>query len=93
MISYKLIISDCLFGSCKAKEIISLKKEAVYGNSKKVLFRRMGDMAVDKLGRAFIANVQEQFIHVFEFESCFIGQLVREGKGPREFIYINLLFH
>lgn len=50
-------------------------------------------MAVDKLGRAFIANVQEQFIHVFEFESCFIGQLVREGKGPREFIYINLLFH
>jgi hypothetical protein len=71
--------------------VISFRKEAVYESSENVLIGRMGDLAIDSLGRVFIADLQKQLIHVFETNGRFITQLGREGKGPGEFSYIKKL--
>lgn len=75
----------------KSGKTISFKKSAVYENSEKVLIGKMGDLAVDSLGRVFIADVEKQLIHVFEPGGRFITQFGREGKGPGEFSYIKKL--
>lgn len=75
----------------KPREVISFKKNAVYGDSKKVLIGSMGDIAVDSLGRVFIADVQNQAIHVFQPDGRFIAQFGSEGKGPSEFGFIKSL--
>ncbi len=70
---------------------IEFEKEVVYEDSKMVLIGRMGDMAVDNLGRVFIADVQNQEIVVFEPGGRLSAQLGGEGKGPSEFGYIKSL--
>jgi len=72
-------------------ETISFKKDAVYGDSKTVLIGRIGDIAVDSLGRVFIADLQNMSIHVFAPDGRFIAQLGSEDKGPSEFNYIRSL--
>lgn len=75
----------------KFEKTITFKKETVYGNYEEVLIGKIGDMAVDSLGRVFIADVEKQIIHVFEPNGELITQLGREGNGPGEFSYIKRL--
>lgn len=69
----------------KSAETISFQKGAVYGDSGEELIGRMGEVAVDSLGRVFIADVASMVIHVFEPDGRLIGQLGRDGRGPGEF--------
>ena len=75
----------------KPKETISFKKDAFYGNTKKIEIGQIGDVAVDSSGRVFIADSQESTIDVFEPDGRFLTHLGRNGRGPGEFSYIKSL--
>lgn len=77
--------------NAEPENAISFQKDAVYGDSKKILIGKMGDLAVDSSGRVFIADVQKKLIDVFDPDGKFIAQLGRKGKGPGEFSYIKRL--
>ncbi len=68
---------------------ITFKKTAIYGSTDQMLIGRIGDLAVDRLDRVFIADEQKQLIYVFKPNGQFITQLGREGRGPSEFNYIK----
>lgn len=70
---------------------IQLEREQTFGSREEILVGRMGDVAVDSSGRVFIADVQNQSIHVFHPDGRFITQLGREGRGPSEFGFIKSL--
>jgi hypothetical protein len=75
----------------ETKSTISFQKDAIYGDSKKTLIGKMGDLAVDSSGRVFIADVEKQCVHAFAADGHFITRLGRKGKGPGEFSYIKKL--
>lgn len=70
---------------------IQLEREQTFGSREEILIGRMGDIAVDSSGRVFIADIQNQSIHVFHPDGRFIAQLGREGRGPSEFGFIKSL--
>lgn len=70
---------------------INLKREISFNTTDEVLIGRMGDIAVDSLGRVFIADVQKQVIDVFGSGGKLITQLGRAGDGPGEFSYLKSL--
>ena len=69
----------------------SFKKDAVYGDTKEVLIGKIHDVAVDSLGRVFIADVPRMALYAFEPDGRFITQLGSEGRGPGEFSVLNSL--
>lgn len=64
---------------------LSFIKDAVYGDSKEVMIGTIQDVAVDRLGRVFIADARQLVINVFEPGGRFITQIGRDGRGPNEF--------
>lgn len=64
---------------------ISFQKDVTYGDSDEVLFRRMGEVAVDSLGRVFIADPRDAVIYSFDSDGRFITRLGGSGAGPGEF--------
>lgn len=75
----------------QSQKEISFKKSTVYGSSENTLIGKMGSLAVDRLGRLFIADVQKQVVYVFAPGGQFVTQLGGKGKGPGEFSYIKKL--
>jgi len=69
----------------KPPKTISFQKDAVYSESGDVLIGRMGELAVDSLGRVFIADNEKMVIYVFDTDGQFLDRVGREGKGPGEF--------
>ena len=69
----------------KLSATLSFKKDAIYGDTKEVLVGNIRDIAVDSLGRVFIADASRMVIYAFEPDGRFIAQLGREGRGPGEF--------
>ena len=68
----------------KPKYNISLIKDAVYGNTKKVLIGGITHFTVDDSGRVFIADFQSKF-NIFSPNGKYLKLLGRNGKGPGEF--------
>lgn len=75
----------------KLGKTISFKEIVAYGNTDKVLFTSIGDVAVDNLGRVFIADNRQKTIGVFEPNGSFLTHIGREGRGPGEFDNIRKL--
>jgi len=73
----------------KPVQQIQLTKEQAFGNSGKVMIGLLGDIAVDSLGRVFIADIQKRVIDVFNPDGRFLTQLGRKGKGPGEFVTLT----
>jgi len=69
----------------KLPKTISFQKDAVYSESGDVLIGRMGELAVDSLGRVYIADIEKMVIYVFDTDGQFIDRVGRDGKGPGEF--------
>ncbi|MFY0684329.1 MAG: 6-bladed beta-propeller [Balneola sp.] len=72
-------------------QTFSFKKEGIFGNSEEVLIGRMGEIAVDSLGRVFISDIQKNEINIFEPGGNFLNSLGRQGVGPGEFNNIRSL--
>lgn len=64
---------------------LSFKQDAIYGDTEDVFIGNIRDIAVDDLGRVFIADPTIMVVHAFEPHGQYIGQLGREGRGPGEF--------
>lgn len=70
---------------------ISFKRDAVYGESKKVLIGRINGISVGNSGKVFIADGQKITIDVFKPDGSYLTQLGRKGKGPGEFQFIDAM--
>lgn len=66
-------------------------REFAYGEADEIIIGRVGDLAVDNLGRVYISDVQKQVINVFEPDGKFITTLGSEGRGPGGFNYVKKL--
>ena len=75
----------------KISTILSFKQDAIYGDTEDVFIGNIRDIAVDDLGRVFIADPTIMVVHAFEPDGQYIGQLGREGRGPGEFSNIRSL--
>ena len=64
---------------------ISFQTDAVYSESGDVLIGRMGELAVDSLGRVYIADNEKMVIYVFDTDGQFLNRVGRDGRGPGEF--------
>jgi len=71
--------------NAKPEYHISFQKDGSFGSTKKVLVGRIGGFTVDNFGRVYIADTQQNTIHVFKPNGHFIRNLGRNGKGPGEF--------
>jgi len=69
----------------------SFTREFTYGEADEIIIGRVGDLAVDNLGRVYISDVQAQAINVFEPDGKFITTLGSEGRGPGGFNYVKKL--
>lgn len=66
-------------------DTLLLHRKQTFGNSQSTLIGRIVDVAVDRSGRVFIADIQQQSIHVFNAQGDYIKKLGRSGEGPGEF--------
>ncbi len=72
--------------------LISFKNEKIIIDSTSSIIGRIGDIAVDSLGRIFIADLDAKIIHIYNSQGSNIGKLGGEGVGPDEFSYIKNLY-
>lgn len=70
-------------------DTLILHREQAFGNTESTVIGRIIDVAVDRSGRVFIADIQQQVIHVFNSNGRFLRQLGRSGKGPGEFVTLK----
>jgi hypothetical protein len=70
---------------------VSFQKVTIYGDTDEVLFGKMGDVAVDHLGRVFITDLRKLVIYAFEPAGQLTALLGRDGQGPGEFRSIQHL--
>jgi hypothetical protein len=75
----------------KISTILSFKQDAIYGDTEDVFIGNIRDIAVDDIGRVFIADPTIMVVHAFDTDGQYIGQLGREGRGPGEFSNIRSL--
>jgi hypothetical protein len=66
-------------------DTLRLKRQQIIGNTTKVPIGNLMDVAVDKEGRAYIADSKQRNIQVYKPNGQFITTLGRKGKGPGEF--------
>jgi len=64
---------------------INLEKEAVYRDTEDIILGRFSGAVADDEGRVFIADRDQNIIHVYEPGGEYLRQLGREGDGPGEF--------
>lgn len=69
----------------EAPGTINFKREAVYGDTEDVIIGRISSVAIDENGRVFIADGDQNVIHVYEPGGNYLTRLGREGEGPGEF--------
>ncbi len=69
----------------KPAKSVSFQKDSVYGDSDEVIIGRIGNVAVDNLGRVFIADVGNMVILAFDPDGRVANGLGRDGRGPGEF--------
>ena len=70
---------------------ISFQLDAIYGDSNEVLIGRIVDVAVDRRGRVYIADIGNMVLYTFDPDGKYIERLGRDGKGPGEFNFIKSL--
>jgi len=68
---------------------ISFRQDKVYGSAKDVLVGKIGDITIDDSGRCFIADGNQNTIHVFDSNASYLTHIGRKGKGPGEFYRIK----
>jgi hypothetical protein len=64
---------------------IAFKRGVAYGSTNNVVIGKLGSIAVDDSGQVYIADKQQNTIHIFEPNGHYLTQLGRKGKGPGEF--------
>ncbi|HAC15174.1 MAG TPA: hypothetical protein DCE78_04415 [Bacteroidetes bacterium] len=67
----------------KSDTKLSFTKSMVFGESDEILFRNVGNIAVDESGHVFIAD--RNSIKVFNPNGSYKLELGRKGRGPGEF--------
>jgi hypothetical protein len=77
--------------STSISEVPELHIERVtrYGDTDEVIIGRMGVVAVDDVGRVYIADNSRNLIHVYEPNGSYLTQIGGEGDGPGEFRWIT----
>jgi hypothetical protein len=65
--------------------ILTPERIAEFGESDDVLIGWLRSVAVDDQGRVFIADSEQEQIHVFQPDGTYITSVGREGDGPGEF--------
>lgn len=64
--------------------------ETSFGDTEEVFFGRMVEnFAVDHSGRVFIADQDENTIHIFNSDGSYLQNIGRSGQGPGEFEFIR----
>jgi hypothetical protein len=70
-------------------DTVHLKRQQIFGNTKKVPIGRLTDVAVDSSGRVYIADGKTKTIKAYKPNGQFVTTLGRQGKGPGEFLEIR----
>lgn len=70
---------------------IDFNRDAIYGDTEDVMLGSITSVAVDKEGRVFIADRDQNYIHVYESDGNYLQQVGSEGEGPGEFGNISRL--
>lgn len=65
--------------------ILTPERIAEFGESDDILIGWLRSVAVDDQGRVFIADSEQEQIHVFQPDGTYITSVGREGDGPGEF--------
>lgn len=68
------------------QDTVHLQRQLVIGNTDKIPIDRLADIAVDSLGRIYIADGKQRNIQVYAPDGRFLMRLGRMGKGPGEFV-------
>jgi len=72
---------------------IDFNQEASFGETEDVIVGGIMDVTVDEQGRVYIADGDQNVIHMYESSADYIRKLGKEGKGPGEFTMVNLMRH
>lgn len=72
-------------------QTIGFTRDMVYGDTDDVLVGRIAGVAVDSEGRVFVADGDQNHIHVYESDADYLTRLGNEGEGPGEFGNISSL--
>jgi hypothetical protein len=64
---------------------LHIERVTQYGDTDEVIIGRMGVVAIDDVGRVYIADDSRFLIHVYEPNGSYLTQIGREGGGPGEF--------
>ncbi len=70
---------------------ISFEPEAYYGETDDVLIGRFNSAVADDQGRVYLADSDQNTIHVFQPDGTYSQSIGKEGKGPGEFVNISSL--
>ena len=72
---------------------IDFAQEVSFGETEDVIIGGIMDVTVDEQGRVFIADGDQNAIHIYEPNGDYIRKIGKEGKGPGEFTMVSLLRH
>jgi len=72
----------------EASHSIDFKRNAKFGETEDVIVGELTGVAVDSLGRVYIADESQNIIHVYKPNARYLRQIGSEGKGPGEFVDI-----
>lgn len=70
---------------------IDFNREVVYSDKDDVMLGRITSFTVDNEGRVFMADRDQNLIHMYESDGTYLRQVGSEGKGPGEFGNIGIL--
>lgn len=66
-------------------ESIDFSEEVTYGDTEDVMLGRIRGVAVDKEGRVFVADGDQNYIHAYASDGNYLGEIGNQGEGPGEF--------
>ena len=72
---------------------IDFSQEVSFGETEDVIVGGIMDVTVDNEERVFIADGDQNVIHIYESGGDYIGKVGKEGKGPGEFTMVSLMRH
>lgn len=72
-------------------QTIDFSEEVIYGDTEEVMLGRIRGVTVDKVGRVFVADGDQKYIHAYASDGNYLAQVGSEGEGPGEFGNISRL--
>jgi len=64
---------------------LNLERVTRYGDTDDIIIGRIGSVAVDSVGRVYIADNNRLLIHIYEPNGSYLTQIGGKGDGPGEF--------